>query len=95
MRSKSSDAWQNGKTPLDYASENGHKEVVKLTLKKGGKFDTDALSALHFAAENGHKAVVELLLRARGTKVDARDSDGLTPLMRAIASARRQWCSCW
>ena len=47
--------------------------------------DEDGLTALHFAADRGHVALAALLL-ARGAPLEARDSDGLTPLATAVLS---------
>ena len=75
------DSWP-GMTPLHYAADEGHTEVVELLIANGvevnGK-DEDGRIPLHFAANSGHKEVVELLI-ANGADVNARDDDGGTPL---------------
>ncbi|KAF8417386.1 hypothetical protein EV426DRAFT_376156 [Tirmania nivea] len=75
----------NGRTPLSYAAENGHKDVVRLLVERE---DVDADSKnksgrtpLSYAAENGHKdAVVRLLVEREDVDADSKDSEGLTPL---------------
>jgi ankyrin repeat protein len=76
-------------TSLDYqlyrAAEEGHyKEATRLleegaTVNAVGDYDESALGA---AARQGHEEVVKLLLRNHAL-IDAKDTDGATPLMRA------------
>ena len=83
-------------TPLHHAvTGHGHRQVetiklretVKFLLKKGANVDaTDDKNwtALHFAANFGRSRTVQLLLLA-GADADAKNSDGRTPLGRAIS----------
>ena len=69
-------------TPLHWASEQGHSEVVRFLLEHG--VDADArdnanCTPLHWASEQGHPEVVLLLLE-HGVDADARDNDNCTPL---------------
>lgn len=69
-------------TPLQWASEMGHKDVVKYLIARGA--DVNAMNswgntALHWAAIHDRKDMVECLI-AGGADVNAKDSDGYTPL---------------
>jgi cytohesin len=72
-----------GRTALQLAAEAGHADAVRVLLAARADPDlTDEdqrTSALHLAAMAGAFAVVELLLAA-GANVNARNSDGETPL---------------
>jgi len=73
-----------GRTPLSYAAENGHDEVVKLLLAMDSVNpdfkNMDGRTPLLFAAENGHTAVVKLLVVTDAVNPDSSDTDGRTPL---------------
>jgi ankyrin repeat protein len=54
-----------GNTPLHYASEDGHTDVVKLLLEHNANIDTAnkcGKQAIHYASKYGHTDVVKLLL---------------------------------
>ncbi len=64
-----------GRTPLLWAAERGHANVVKLLLEQGAELnpvDSECgQTPLSWAAENVHHVVVQLLLEA-GADIDAR-----------------------
>ncbi|GFT61989.1 short transient receptor potential channel 2 [Nephila pilipes] len=72
----------NGWTPLLYACQTGHPEVVKLLLQNAARvdvFDEGGKAALHLAAEFGHGEVVDILLKHKAF-ANARSKKGMTPL---------------
>ncbi|PNY27023.1 Uncharacterized protein TCAP_03048, partial [Tolypocladium capitatum] len=54
------------KTPLFYAAEHGHEDIVELLHEMGADVNLqdakDSRTPLSWAAENGHEAIVKLLL---------------------------------
>ncbi|XP_042874461.1 26S proteasome non-ATPase regulatory subunit 10-like [Penaeus japonicus] len=71
-----------GRTPLHFASLNGHDAVAETLLEKGGEVNAKAMydwTPLHLASLNGHDAVAETLLE-KGGEVNAKDAFGGTPL---------------
>jgi hypothetical protein len=80
---------RDGRTPLWWATWNGHEAVVKLLLAKGAELearDSEGQTPLSWASENGHEAVV--LLLAQGAGLEARVEDGRTPLSWASGNTR-------
>ena len=72
-----------GWTPLWYAADEGHKEIVELLIAKGAdvnaKNDKFVGTFLHWAAAGGQNEIVKLLI-AKGADVNATDGDGDTAL---------------
>jgi len=69
-------------TPLHFASEYGHKDVVEHLLGIGCAIETRdrcGCRPLHYAASNGHTGVVRLLI-SHGASSQAKDDNGDTPL---------------
>jgi hypothetical protein len=84
----------HGRTPLSWAAERGHEDIVKLLLGTG-KVDIDSQdkngrTPLSWAAQAGSGAIVKLLLDTGKVDVDAKDQSGRTPLSWA---AKNGWCS--
>jgi ankyrin repeat protein len=74
----------HGKTPLSWAAERGHEDIVKLLLGMG-KVDIDSQdkngrTPLSRAVEESHLTITKLLLDTRKVDVDAKDQSGRTPL---------------
>ena len=73
-----------------YAVEGGHDEIVEMLLEAGASLDRRNPSeetALHLAARHGRTTSARLLLRA-GADFGLQDSEGRTPLYRAIEKRR-------
>jgi len=74
---------EDGVTPLQLASLEGHVNVCLALIEQGmaaaGAADAHHRTPLHFAAEEGHAATVTLLV-THGAAVSAADCDGMTPL---------------
>lgn len=57
-----------GSSPLDWAADHGHADIVRTLLAKGAQGETQALMA---AAEKGHGAVVKVILERGKLGADA------------------------
>ena len=71
---ESDDSWP-GMTPLHYAADEGHTEVVELLIANGADVnakDENGRTPLHLATYWGEKEIVELLIAA-GADVNAKD----------------------
>ena len=76
------------RTPLSWAAEYGHEDVVRLLLEKDSvdinSRDIFRKIPLTLAAENGHEAIVRLLLGRVGVDINPRDIfDRMIPLIWA------------
>jgi len=77
------DAW--GHTPLHYAAQKNHREIVRLLLAAGAPADVKnrfGNTPLIEAAHGGHDDIVELLVEA-GANPDVRYREGKTLLHQA------------
>ncbi|CAH0043359.1 unnamed protein product [Clonostachys solani] len=73
------------RTPLTWAAQRGHREIVELLLKKGSspdEVDVGGETPLSRAAMNGAAAVVETLAN-HGANVNRKNIDWSTPLSQA------------
>ena len=89
-------------TPLLLACQSGYHSMVKALLAAGAlrtAHDNTSVSCLHFAAQEGHLACVTLLigrpenLKMSPAEIDARDSNGCTPLFMAALNGHRYCCA--
>ncbi len=83
-----------GRTPLSWAVNQGHREMVELLLDHGARVnfkDRSRLTALHIAVTGQHGEVVSVLLE-HGARLEAKAEHGDTdtPLMRAILANSRE-----
>ncbi|PSR80200.1 ankyrin repeat protein [Coniella lustricola] len=83
-----------GRTPLSWAVNQGHREMVELLLEHGARVnfkDRSMLTALHIAVTGQHRDVVPLLLE-HGAHLEAKAEHGDTdtPLMRAILANSKE-----
>ncbi|KAI0437967.1 ankyrin repeat protein [Xylaria telfairii] len=75
-----------GRTPLPWAVNQGHREMVELLLDHGARVngkDRGSLTALHIAVTRQRKEVVSMLLD-QGARLEVETEHGDTPLTRAI-----------
>ncbi len=74
-----------GEDALMHASLRGQREAAKWLLERGAKLDRGPRrwSALHYAAFSGHAEVAQFLV-SRGADLNARSTNGSTPLMMAV-----------
>lgn len=73
---------ENEKTPLHFAAQGGHEEIVDLLIAKGADVNAKNIAKetpLHYAAAMGYKEVVDLLL-AKGAVFNSGTTNGSTPL---------------
>lgn len=74
----------SGEQALLHAAWRGRNEAVRWLLDHGARINRDgpAWSALHYAAFAGHPDTVKVLI-ARGADINARSTNGSSPLMMA------------
>lgn len=80
------DPTPGAKTPLLYASREGHLDIVALLLSSGAKLekaDADGVTPLLMAILNGQLTTARLLID-KGADVNASDWYGETPLWTAV-----------
>jgi len=81
-----------GWTPLWYAADEGHKEIVELLIAKGADVNAKNkgdVTPLYGAARSGRKEIAELLI-AKGADVNARDDVGRIPLHSATGGDHKE-----
>lgn len=77
-------------TPLTWACDAGHGEIVKLLLDKGANpsaKDNLGATPLMWAAKQGDPKIAEMLL-AKGAEIDSQDKYGSTAMMWAAAEGK-------
>ncbi|MHB9147562.1 MAG: ankyrin repeat domain-containing protein [Candidatus Amoebophilus sp.] len=82
-----------GNTPLHYAAEEGHLEVVIMLLKHradvNAKQHFSKRTSLHIAALNGYIEIAKLLIE-KGANVYVQDINGNTPMDIAKKSGNQE-----
>jgi hypothetical protein len=78
-----------GKTPLSYAIDHGHVDVVELLLENNAEINSkvEGRTPLSFAAANGHESIVRLLLE-NNADIDL-ETEGMTPLSFAVMNGHK------
>lgn len=81
-----------GRTPLSWAVNRGHRDMVELLLNHGARVnaqDRTKLTALHIAVTGQHKDIVSVLLD-QGASLESKSEHGDTALIRAIQANSRE-----
>ncbi|KAL7914164.1 natch and ankyrin domain protein [Trichoderma velutinum] len=81
-----------GRTPLSWAVNRGHRDMVELLLDHGARInvkDRSDLTALHVAVTGQHKEIVTVLID-RGARLESKSEHGDTPLIRAIQANSKE-----
>lgn len=82
-----------GQSALDYATDRGHVEAVRLLISQGAQVNNVASlsgrTPLHIAAAEGHVGLVQALLNA-SARYDVRDNNGHTPIDCAQRQGRHE-----
>ncbi|KAB8074427.1 hypothetical protein BDV29DRAFT_123411 [Aspergillus leporis] len=81
-----------GRTPLSWAVNRGHRDMVELLVDHGARVnvkDRSRLTALHIAVTGQHKDIVSVLLD-QGARLESKTEHGDTPLIRAIQANSRE-----
>ncbi|KAH8423978.1 ankyrin repeat domain-containing protein [Aspergillus melleus] len=81
-----------GRTPLSWAVNQGHRDMVELLVDHGARVnvkDRSRLTALHIAATGQHKDIMSVLLN-QGARLESKTEHGDTPLIRAIQANSRE-----
>jgi ankyrin repeat protein len=76
----------NGRTPLYWAGFMDYKEMTKFLTAKGAEINA---TDIHEAAANGNLKDVKTLLD-KGIDVNAKDKNGMTPLIRALKNENKE-----
>ncbi|XP_062700494.1 uncharacterized protein LOC134284930 [Aedes albopictus] len=85
-------AKSNSVTPLHFACQNGHKEVVEILIRRNANIDAldkNNVTSLHLACLNGHKEVVEILVHEKAN-IDALAEMKFTPLHLACCNGHKE-----
>jgi ankyrin repeat protein len=76
------------RSPLSYAAEEGHTDMVKMLLGQESidvnMTGEDGKAAISWAATNGHEDIVRLLLAADNIDKVPRDKRGRRPIFEAV-----------
>ena len=79
-------------TPLVFAVDKGHKEIVEILIAKGADVDAKGQydwNAFHGAALHGRTEIAGLLI-AKGVDVNAKNEEGYTPLFYAAYKGHKE-----
>lgn len=82
----------NGESPLALAAWRGNKAIVQWLLERGARLNPGGRqwTALHYAVFAGHAEVADYLIE-QGADINARSTNGSSPLMLAIYEGREDF----
>ena len=72
------------KTPLHYACEYGHLQIVEYLISKGANVnakDKYGNHVIHYASKLGHLPIVQYLIEKQNIDIKIKGRDELTPLL--------------
>lgn len=85
--------FENNKTPLFFAIENGHDEIADYLIENGANIkltlDPNKQTPLHFAARFGRTNIIKKLLQ-KDVDVNAKDFAARTPIFYAILRGHKE-----
>ncbi|KAF6776175.1 hypothetical protein AHF37_04470 [Paragonimus kellicotti] len=85
-------AYVQGMTPLHWAADRGHHDIIATLLAYSADVhavDHDGQTPLHYACSCGHVTSAKLLIRA-GANLEARDLEGQSAINLADEALRSE-----
>ncbi|TAK74306.1 MAG: hypothetical protein EPO11_07095 [Gammaproteobacteria bacterium] len=84
----------HNRTPLHWAAENGHYEIISLLIKAGAVIDSPSggmkLQPMHLAATEGHLRCLQMLIGDMPERANQKDAYHQSPLLWAAVEGRAE-----